>query len=92
MSVSNTATASLRWDRAGMLVSGARAVHCVLMPLLIAVLPALGVANLIDDRVEWLLIGTAAVLGMVGHLRGYRRNRRHVAPGLIFVGGFAIIA
>jgi hypothetical protein len=92
MTVSNTATASRRWDRAGMLVSGACAVHCVLMPLLIGVVPVLGVTHLRDDRVEWTLIGAAAVLGIVGHLRAYHRNHLHVAPGVIFVVGFALIA
>jgi hypothetical protein len=89
--VANDAVALSRWDRAGMLVSGACAVHCTLLPLLIAAVPVLGLGRLLDERVEWALIVTTAVVGTTAHVRAYWRNHRHAGPGLIFVAGFAFV-
>jgi hypothetical protein len=80
-----------RWDRAGILVSGACALHCTLLPLLLAAVPALGVGRLLDDRVEWGFIVTTALVGAIAHLRAYVRDHRHVAPGLIFAAGFSLV-
>ena len=80
-----------RWDRAGILVSGACAIHCTLLPLLIAAAPVLGLGRLLDDRVEWGFIALTAVVGSAAHLRAYVADRRHVAPGLIFAAGFALV-
>jgi hypothetical protein len=62
-----------RWDRAGMLVSGARAVHCTLLPLLIASVPVLGLGRLLDERLEWAFIVTTAIVGAIAHVRAYWR-------------------
>jgi hypothetical protein len=79
------------WDRLGVIASSACAVHCTLLPLLAAAAPILGLAALFDGRVEWTLVMTTALVGLVGHGRAYRRNHRHVAPGLIFVLGFSLV-
>jgi hypothetical protein len=80
-----------RWDRAGMLVSGACAVHCVLLPFLVAVLPVLGFERIMDGRVEWTLVGITATLGAAAHVRAFGRNHRHLAPGLIFACGLSLL-
>jgi len=80
-----------RWDRAGMIVSGACAVHCTLLPLVAAALPLFGLGALLDGRVEWTLLGVTAVIGLAGHIRAFRRDHRHVAPGLIFAAGFLLV-
>jgi hypothetical protein len=85
-------TAALsRWDRVGMLVSGACAVHCTLLPLLIIAVPVLGLGRLLDDRVEWAFVVTTAFVGATAHARAYLRDHRHVAPGLIFATGFSLV-
>jgi MerC mercury resistance protein len=86
-----TASATNRWDRAGVVVSGACAVHCVLLPLVTAALPVLGLGRLLDARFEWVLVATTAVLGGVGHWRAFRHNHHHVAPGVIFLVGFSLV-
>lgn len=91
MADANGAVALNRWDRAGMLVSVACAVHCTLLPLLIAAVPMLGLARLLDERVEWASIVTTALVGAIAHVRAYRRDHRHVAPGLIFACGFSFV-
>jgi len=74
-----------------MVVSGACAVHCVLLPLLAAALPLLGLSRLLDRRLEWALVATTAVLGAVAQVRAFRHNHHHVAPGVIFVAGFSLV-
>ena len=80
-----------RWDRAGILVSGACAIHCTLLPLLIVALPVVGLGRLFDDRIEWAFVVTTALVGATAHARAYMRDHRHVAPGLIFAAGFSLV-
>jgi hypothetical protein len=80
-----------RWDRAGIFVSGACAVHCTLLPLLIAALPVLGIGRLLDERVEWGFIAATALVGATAHVRAYWCDHRHVAPGFIFATGFSFV-
>jgi MerC mercury resistance protein len=80
-----------RWDRVGMLVSGACAVHCTLLPLLMAAVPVLGLGRLLDERVEWFFIITTGLVGVSAHLRAYSRDHHHVVPGLIFLAGFSFV-
>lgn len=74
-----------------MLVSGACAIHCTLLPLLIAAVPMLGLGGLLDQRVEWGFIVSTALVGATGHLRAYVGYHRHMAPGLIFAAGFSLV-
>jgi hypothetical protein len=74
-----------------MLVSGACAVHCTVLPLLIAAVPVLGVGRFLDERVEWLFLVSTGLIGVTAHLRAYRHDHRHVAPGLIFAAGFSFV-
>ena len=80
-----------RWDRAGILVSVACAVHCAILPLLLAAMPIVGLSRLLDDRVEWAFVISTAVIGGAAHVRAYRRDHRHAAPGVIFVAGFSLV-
>jgi hypothetical protein len=91
MRTASDAVALNRWDRAGMLVSGACAVHCTLLPLLMAAVPMVGFGRLLDERVEWLFIVTTGLIGVTAHLRAYWRDHRHVAPALIFAAGFSFV-
>jgi hypothetical protein len=79
------------WDRAGVLVSTACAVHCTLLPLAIAAMPLLGAGGLLDARVEWTFIASTALIGTTAHVRAYVRDHRHVAPGLIFAAGLSLV-
>jgi hypothetical protein len=91
METAPAAVALSRWDRAGMLVSGACAVHCTLLPLLIASVPVLGLGRLLDERVEWAFIVTTGIVGATAHVRACWRDHRHIAPGLIFGAGFSLV-
>jgi hypothetical protein len=79
------------WDRAGVLVSSACALHCTVLPLAVAAMPLLGAGGLLDERVEWAFIVSTALVGTMAHVTAYLRDHRHVAPGLIFAAGFSLV-
>ena len=80
-----------RWDRAGIVVSTACAVHCVALPVLAGLLPFLGLRHFVDERLEWTFVATTAVIGVVSHSRAYWRHHRHLAPGVLFAAGILLI-
>lgn len=63
-------------DRLGATASFLCAVHCALLPFVLAVLPTLGLAVLADHAVERGFIVFACSLATVMLLLGYRRHRR----------------
>ena len=72
-----------RFGAAGSLVC---AVHCALLPLLIAALPSLGLAVWLNDRLEFGFVAFATLLGAFSLLWGYRRHRALRALGLLLPG------
>jgi hypothetical protein len=77
-------------DRIGATGSLLCAVHCAALPLLIAILPSLGIASwLSEDFEEWFAV-FATVLGSFALIAGYRRHRALHAlvllvPGLLLI-------
>jgi len=69
-------------DRMGAFGSLLCAVHCALLPLLIALLPSIGVATwLSKDAEEWFVV-FASMVGLFSVVWGYRRHREVRALGL----------
>lgn len=82
-------------DRFGATASLLCAVHCALLPLVIAILPALGLGFLADHRFEHAFIAFASVLALTTLVFGFRRHQHFRAfwflvPGivLLFAGIF----
>jgi hypothetical protein len=77
-----------RWDldAAGMTASLACAVHCAAMPLVITLLPLVGLGFLANEWVEWLLVGLSALLGVASLCLGYRHHRSRRAFAILSVG------
>jgi hypothetical protein len=82
-------------DRVGATASLLCAVHCAALPLVLALLPALGLGFLANHGFERAFIFGASVLSMTMAIHGYRRHRMTQAfalllPGLclLWVGGF----
>ncbi|MEO5627035.1 MAG: MerC domain-containing protein [Dokdonella sp.] len=80
-------------DRFGATASFLCAVHCALLPLVFAALPALGLGFLADHRYERAFIAFASLLALTTLIVGFRRHQRFVAfwflaPGicLLFAG------
>lgn len=80
-------------DRFGATASLLCAVHCALLPLVIALLPALGLSFLADHRFEHAFIAFASVLALTTMVFGFRRHQDFRAfwfllpgIGLLFTG------
>lgn len=77
-------------DRLGAYGSLACAVHCALLPVVIALLPSLGLASLAGDAFERGFVVFATLLGLFSVIWGYRRHRAVRALGLL-VPGLALL-
>ncbi len=73
-------------DRLGFVLSFLCALHCALLPILIALLPSLGVASwLSSDFEEWFVLFASGV-GLFTVVWGFRRHRAVRALGLLLPG------
>ncbi|MGH8125538.1 MAG: MerC domain-containing protein [Rhodanobacteraceae bacterium] len=83
-------------DRIGATASLLCAVHCVLLPFVLALLPLLGLEFLAGHTFERVFVACAAALASASILTGYRRHRKRqalflMAPGIVLlVFGVAI--
>lgn len=73
-------------DRLGAGGSLLCAIHCALLPLLIALLPSLGVAVWLGNRFERGFVVFATLLGLFTIVWGYRRHRAVRALWLLLPG------
>jgi len=97
----NDPIARNRWarfaDRFGATASFLCAIHCALLPLLVAALPALGLSFLADHRYERAFILFATLLALTSLAIGFRRHQRFGAfwflvPGIVLLLAGAVIA
>ena len=73
-------------DRLGATGSLLCAVHCAVLPMLIAVLPSLGIAACLDEDFELGFVCFATLLGLFTLVWGYRRHRAVRALGMLVPG------
>ena len=73
-------------DRLGAAGSLLCAIHCALLPLAIAMLPALGIATWLGDGVEMGFVVFASCVGVFSLVWGYRRHGAVRALGLLLTG------
>lgn len=73
-------------DRLGATGSLLCAIHCALLPALIALLPSLGIAAWLDDGFERGFVAFATLLGLFTIAWGYRRHRAVRALWLLLPG------
>ena len=73
-------------DRLGAYGSLVCAAHCALLPLVIALLPSLGLASLAGDTFERGFVVFATSLGLFSVVWGYRRHRAVRALWLLIPG------
>jgi hypothetical protein len=74
-----------------MSASLACAVHCAVLPLLLAALPAIGLAWLDSAWVDWTMVALAAVIALRAHRGGYTVHRRCLPIGVAVAGLLIII-
>lgn len=73
-------------DRLGAAGSLLCALHCALLPLAIAMLPALGIATWLGDGFEMGFVVFASCVGVFSLAWGYRRHGAVRALGLLLTG------
>lgn len=79
----------LKWvdlDKAGAAASLTCAIHCAVLPLVITLLPLLGLTFLADERLEWGLLGLSALLGVSSLCLGFREHGRRHALVILAIG------
>ena len=77
-------------DRFGATASLLCALHCAVLPLVIAALPALGLGFLANHAFERVFIACASVLALASLALGFRRHRRvrafwFLVPGVVLL-------
>lgn len=77
-------------DRVGAAASLVCAVHCVLLPFVLALLPLVGLAFLGGAAFERIFVSCAAALSSASILAGFRRHRRPqplylMVPGIVLL-------
>lgn len=77
-------------DSVGAAVSIACAIQCTVFPLLIGILPLLGLGFLAGDRVEKSFLITSIVLAVGGFSRGFRYHKQFYIF-LFLIAGLALI-
>lgn len=79
-------------DRFGATGSLLCAVHCALIPILLAAAPSLGLSVWLSDGVEQALVVFVTLLGLSSLLWGYSKHRALHALGLLVPGLIALWA
>lgn len=81
-----------RIDRFGAAASFICALHCMALPFVLAMLPALGLGVLADHRFERVFVAFASVLALASLGFGFRHHRRLVALVLLVPGVVLLLA
>ena len=79
-------------DRVGAAASFLCAVHCALLPFVIALLPLIGLGFLADHRFERIFVACAAALASVTIITAWRRHRKLHALFLLVPGITLLLA
>src|SRR5260370_16077076 len=80
----------INWDILGISASVLCAIHCAVLPLLLASLPVLGINILHNASFEYGMIALAFLVGSLALLHGFRRHHRHPGPWLLFTAGVVV--
>jgi hypothetical protein len=91
LSKSEATTAGNRLDRLGAAASLTCAAHCAAAPLLIRLLPLVGLGFLAKEQPEWALAGLSLGVGILSLIPSYARRHRQWRPLLLFAFGAGLI-
>ena len=87
-------TNKTRWwriaDRVGATASFLCAIHCALLPFVLALLPFFGLEFLADHRFERGFVLFACALALVALIRGFRRHQRPL-PLMLAIPGLSLL-
>ena len=81
---------NVTFDKAGATASMICAVHCVAVPLLLAILPVIGLTWLDNPWVDRSFFFLAFIFVVLAHPRGYAQHRRCIPAFIALIGLIAI--
>ncbi|EHR40229.1 MULTISPECIES: MerC domain-containing protein [Alishewanella] len=83
------AKARLLFDKFGIMVTSLCAIHCILLPVILPVLPLLGLTAAHNHAFEGFVLLFTMVLGFITLFIGFHRYHRKLYPFYsLFLGGF----
>lgn len=84
-----TVTATVGLDLLGVAAAAACAVHCVALPILLVLAPALGAVR--DGTVEWTLFALSVAIGIASLAVAWRRAHRDARPLALLAFGLLLL-
>lgn len=84
-----TATTTVGLDLLGVAAAAACAVHCVALPVLLVLVPALGAVR--DGAVEWSLFALSVAIGALSLTTAWRRTHRDARPMALLALGLLLL-
>lgn len=75
----------------GIGTSIACAIHCTLLPLILASLPLFGINIIHNPYFEFFMIAIAFAIGTYSLFHGYRKHHGRILPILLFTLGMALL-
>lgn len=78
-------------DALGVTTSILCAIHCAILPLLMASLSIMGINILHNSFFEYGMIALAFLIGTLALWHGFRRHHRRLTPWFLFVGGMLFL-
>jgi hypothetical protein len=78
-------------DRIGMISSLTCAIHCTIMPLVVTMLPIIGLSLLATEEFEWMLLIGSAILGIVSLCFGFKKHKSFKALSFLSTGLVLIV-
>lgn len=80
-----------RLDTVGAAASWICAVHCLVLPFFVAILPLIGLGFLLDETTERIFIGISFLLACASLIPSYFREHRRLQPLLFAFSGIGLI-
>ena len=78
-------------DKIGMISSFSCAVHCTVMPLVVTMMPIIGLSLLATEEFEWMLLIFSAILGILSLCFGFKKHKSLKAFSLLSTGLVLIV-
>ena len=78
-------------DALGVTASILCAIHCAILPLVLASLPILGINILHNPLFEYGMISVAFAIGTTALWHGFNRHHHRLTPWLLFTGGMLLL-